>query len=88
MIYLLFNRRHCSRIVGEFWIFFQSVVVHPLAKMVGYVKPSIVVRTIFKIDNDQFFLRRESRLADQYVTLLQILYKTEFKILKKLPCEK
>jgi hypothetical protein len=68
--YLLFDRRHCCWIVSEFWVFVKCVIVHPLAKVVGHVKSSIVVGTVLKVNYDQLFFASNGRFADQNVTLL------------------
>ncbi len=51
-IYPLFDRRHALRLENKFGKFVQSVVVHPFTKVISNIEASVIVGTIFKVNND------------------------------------
>ena len=54
-------------------------VVHgPLAKVVGKVEGAVVIRTVFKVDDDQLVLAAGGVLAYQNVALLQVVVTKDY----------
>lgn len=51
-VYPLFDRGHALWLENKFREFVQSVVVHPFTKVVSNIEASVIVGTIFKVNND------------------------------------